>query len=489
SERDFSNLPANHFINTIINEDLRQGKYGDQVHTRFPPEPNGYLHIGHAKSICLNFGTAKEYGGLCNLRFDDTNPSREEQEFIDSIMDDIHWLGFDWENRLYFASDYFEQLYLFAVELIKTGKAYVCDLSQEEMREMRGTPTIPGTISPYASRTVEENLDLFARMRAGEFEDGSRVLRARIDMGSSNFNMRDPVLYRIQRAYHQRTGNNWCIYPMYDYAHPLSDALEGITHSICTLEFENHRPLYDWCINNCSVSCKSQQIEFSRLNITFTVMSKRKLRRLVEEGLVQGWDDPRMPTIAGMRRRGYPAAAIRSFCEKIGVAKANSTVELQMLEFCVRENLNIEANRAMAVLEPLKIVITNYPTDKRELLPADNNLEKEGQGIRDLPFSNTLYIEQNDFMEVPVKGFHRLVPGGEVRLKYAYIIKCEEVIKDADGTITELHCTYDPQTKSGNDTSGKKIKGTIHWVDGATAIPAQLRLYQNLFTKINPDDV
>ena len=489
STRDFNNLPNNHFINTIINDDLAIDKYGDRVHTRFPPEPNGYLHIGHAKSICLNFTTAKEYDGLCNLRFDDTNPSREEQEFIDSIIDDIHWLGFDWQDRLYFASDYFEQLFQFAIALIKNGHAYVCDLSQSEMRMMRGTPTIAGTLSPYASRSIEENLDLFTRMRAGEFADGSRVLRARIDMASSNFNMRDPVLYRIQRAHHQRTGNDWCIYPMYDYAHPLSDALEGITQSICTLEFENHRPLYDWCINHCPVSCKSRQIEFARLNITYTVMSKRKLRQLVEEGYVNGWDDPRMPTIAGMRRRGYPAAAIRSFCEKIGVAKSNSTVEFEMLEFCIREKLNIEADRAMAVLDPLKIIITNYPEEQMELLAADNNLEKEGRGQRELPFSNTVYIEKSDFMETPVKGFHRLVPGGEVRLKYAYIIKCEQVIKDEDGNIIELHCSYDPQTRSGNDTSGKKIKGTIHWLDAKTAIPTEIRMYSNLFSKLNPDDL
>lgn len=489
SERDFSALPSDNFIDDIINADLKSGKYGDRVHTRFPPEPNGYLHIGHAKSICLNFGTAKKYGGLANLRFDDTNPSKEEQEFIDSIMDTVHWLGFDWQDRLFFASDYFEELYQFAVQLIKNGKAYVCDLSQEEMRIARGTPTQPGTVSPYASRSVEENLQLFTDMRAGKFADGSRVLRARIDMASPNFNMRDPVLYRIQRSTHPRTGDAWCIYPMYDYAHPLSDALEGITHSICTLEFENHRPLYDWCIENCNVPCKSQQIEFARLNITNTVMSKRKLRRLAEGGYVNGWDDPRMPTLAGMRRRGYPPAAIRSFCEKIGVAKANSTVEFSLLEHCLRDELNTSANRVMAVLEPLKIVLTNWPEGKTETLHAENNPEQPEAGSRELSFGRELFIEQSDFMEEPVKGFHRLFPGGEVRLKHAYIIRCEEAVKDAAGNITELHCTYDPETKSGEAGSGKKIKGTIHWLDAATAVPAELRLYNHLFTKENPDDV
>ena len=482
-------FPNSNFINAIINEDLRNGKYGDRVHTRFPPEPNGYLHIGHAKSICLNFGIAKEYGGLTNLRFDDTNPSREEQEYIDSIVADIRWLGFDWDDRLYYASDYFVQLYAYAEELIKAGKAYVCDLTQEEMRQYRGTPTVPGIISPYASRTVEENLELFRDMRAGKFEDGSRVLRARIDMASPNFNMRDPVLYRIQRAHHQRTGDDWCIYPMYDYAHPLSDALEHITHSICTLEFENHRPLYDWCIENCPVPCKSQQIEFARLNITNTVMSKRKLRQLVEEKYVSGWDDPRMPTLAGMRRRGYPAAAIRNFCASIGVAKANSTVDFAQLEFSVREVLNTEADRRMAVLDPLKVVITDFAEGYHDQLIADNNPEKPENGSREISLSREIYIEKSDFLEEPVKNFHRLIPGGEVRLKYAYIIRCDDIIKDECGNIIELHCSHDPNSKSGNDTSGKKIKGTIHWVDAATACPAELRLYSHLFTKANPDDV
>ena len=487
SARDFASLPNNHFINTIINNDLKEGKCGDKVHTRFPPEPNGRLHIGHAKAICIDFGTAQEYNGLCNLRFDDTNPSKEEQQFIDAIQEDVHWLGFDWQDRLYYASDYFEKLYDFAVQLIKDGKAYVCDLSQDEMRAYRGTPTIPGTLSPYASRSVEENLQLFAQMREGRFEDGSRVLRARIDMASSNFNMRDPVMYRIQRSHHQRTGDKWCIYPMYDYAHPISDALEGITHSICTLEFENHRPLYEWFINNVDVPCKSRQIEFARLNITYTVMSKRKLRRLVEEGYVNGWDDPRMPTLSGMRRRGYPAAAIRDFCDKIGVAKANSTVEFNLLEHCVRDILNTNANRAMAVIDPLKVIIDNYQGS--ELLPAENNPELPERGKREISFSKEIFIERSDFMEEPVKGFHRLMPGGEVRLKFAYIIKCESIVKDENGNIIELHCSYDPSTKSGSDNSGKKVKGTIHWVDAVTAIPATLRLYDYLFAKENPDDV
>ena len=489
NEQDFSSLLSANFIDDIINKDLQSGKYGNRVHTRFPPEPNGYLHIGHAKSICLNFGTAAKYNGLCNLRFDDTNPAKEEQEFIDSIMESVRWLGFDWQERLFFASDYFEQLYEFAVQLIKKGKAYVCDLSQEEMRLYRGTPTTPGKLSPYAARCVEENLQLFGDMRAGKFADGSRVLRARIDMASPNFNMRDPVLYRIQRSTHPRTKDVWCIYPMYDYAHPLSDALEGITHSICTLEFENHRPLYDWCIENCDVPCKSQQIEFARLNITYTVMSKRKLRRLVEENFVNGWDDPRMPTLAGMRRRGYPPAAIRGFCEKIGVAKSNSTVEFSLLEHCLRDELNITANRVMAVLEPLKIVLTNWPDGVGEMLPAENNPERPEAGRRELSFGRELFIERSDFMEAPLKGFHRLYPGGEVRLKHAYIIRCEEVVKDAAGDIIELRCAYDPQTKSGEAGSGKKVKGTIHWLDAATALPAKLRLYGQLFTKENPDDV
>ncbi len=481
-------LPNNHFINTIINEDLALGKNNGRVHTRFPPEPNGYLHIGHAKSICLNFGTAKEYGGLCNLRFDDTNPSKEEEEFINSIMEDVRWLGFDWEDRLYFASDYFEELYNYALQLIKAKKAYVCDLNQDEVREYRGTPTVPGILSPYASRSVEENLELFAQMKAGAFPDGSRVLRARIDMASPNFNLRDPVLYRIQRSYHQRTEDEWCIYPMYDYAHPISDALEGITHSICTLEFENHRPLYEWVLDNIDIPCKSRQIEFARLNITYTVMSKRKLRRLVEEGYVKSWDDPRMPTLAGMRRRGYPPEAIRNFCQMIGVAKANSTVEIEQLQHCIRDYLNLHANRIMAILNPLKIVLLNYPEDKSQILSAENNPEKPENGKREISFGRELYIEADDFMENPVPGFKRLIPGGEVRLKSAYIIKCQEVIKDKDGNILELRCTYDPETQSGSDTSGKKVKGTIHWVEAKSALPAKVRLYEHLFTKEFPDD-
>ncbi len=486
--RNLDELPANHFINTIINEDIASGRFDQKIHTRFPPEPNGYLHIGHAKAIFIDFSTAAEYGGLCNLRMDDTNPTKEDVEFVDAIKNDIHWLGYDWGERFFYASDYFEQMYQYAVSLIKKGLAYVCELSPDEFKSMRGDLSNPAT-SPYRERPVEESLDLFARMRAGEFDNGAMTLRAKIDLASPNFNMRDPVLYRINHMAHHRTGNQWCIYPMYDFAHPLEDAIEGITHSLCSLEFEDHRPLYDWVIANCDVPCKSRQIEFARLNITYTVMSKRKLRRLVEEGIVNGWDDPRMPTLAGMRRRGYPAAAIRNFCTLIGVSKANSMVEFSQLEFCVREDLNINADRAMAVLDPLKIVITNYPEGQVETMLAENNPAAEGRGEREISFSREVYIERSDFMEEPVKGFRRLVPGGEVRLKYAYIIRCDEVIKDADGNIIELRCTYDPQTRSGNDTSGKKVKGTIQWVDAATAVPAEIRLYDHLFTKSNPDDL
>ncbi len=478
---------AENFIDNFIKEDMANQVYDHPVHTRFPPEPNGYLHIGHAKSICLNFTTAAKHNGFCNLRFDDTNPAKEEQEFIDSIIDTVHWLGFDWQDRLFYASDYFEQLYQFAIELINKGLAYVCDLSQDEMREMRGTPTKAGQISPFAARSVEENLQLFADMRKGLYPDGAKVLRARIDMASSNFNMRDPVLYRIQHSHHQRTGSDWCIYPMYDFAHPLSDALEGITHSICTLEFENHRPLYDWLMNNCSVPCKSRQIEFARLNIEGTVMSKRKLRRLVEGNYVKGWDDPRMPTLAAMRRRGYPPAAIRDFCEKIGVAKADNMVEMALLEHCVRNQLNLKALRRMAVLEPLKLTISNWPENEQPNLSAENNPEDTASGRRPLSFSQHLYIERSDFMEEPIKGFHRLSLGAEVRLKYAYIIRCDEVIKDENGEVCELICSYDPNSKSGSDTSGKKVKGTIHWVDCATAKKAEIRLYNPLFTLDNPD--
>ncbi len=486
--QNFDALPTNNFINAIINEDLASGRFDRKIHTRFPPEPNGYMHIGHAKAIFIDFSTAEEYGGLCNLRMDDTNPTKEDVEFVDAIKNDIHWLGYDWGDRFFFASDYFEQMYQYAVELIKKGLAYVCELSPDEFKTMRGDLSHPAT-SPYRDRPIEESLDLFARMRAGEFANGAMTLRAKIDLASPNFNMRDPVIYRINHMEHHRTGKQWCIYPMYDFAHPLEDAIEGITHSLCSLEFEDHRPLYDWVIANCDVPCKSRQIEFARLNITYTVMSKRKLRRLVEGNYVRGWDDPRMPTLAGMRRRGYPAAAIRNFCTMIGVSKANSMVEFSQLEFCVREDLNLRADRAMAILDPLKIVITNYPEGQSETMMAENNPAAEGRGERPISFSRELYIERGDFMEEPVKGFRRLVPGGEVRLKYAYIIRCDEVIKDESGQIIELHCSYDPATRSGNDTSGKKVKGTIQWVDAATAVPAEIRLYDHLFTKSNPDDV
>lgn len=482
--------PTN-FIHNIINEDLEQNKNNKRVHTRFPPEPNGYLHIGHAKSICLNFGIAEIYGGLCNLRFDDTNPTKEEVEYVESIKEDVKWLGFDWGDRLFYASDYFEQLYEFAIKLIKDGKAYVCDLSPEEIREYRGTLTEPGKNSPYRDRSVEENLDLFQRMRAGEFPEGSRVLRAKIDMASPNLNMRDPVLYRIVKATHHRTGDKWCIYPMYDYAHPISDALEGITHSICTLEFEDHRPLYDWILDalGFDVNNRPRQIEFARLNLTNTVMSKRKLRRLVEEGHVAGWDDPRMPTISGLRRRGYTPEAIRDFCERIGVAKSNSLVDYSLLEHCIRQDLNTRAHRVMAVLRPLKVVLENYPEDKVEWLEAENNPENPEMGTRKVPFSKVLYIEQEDFMENPSKKFFRLAPGKEVRLKHAYIIKCEEVVKDPEtGEIIELRCTYDPETKSGADNSGRKVKGTLHWVSAQHAIPAEVRLYEPLLLEENQEE-
>ncbi|MFZ5686673.1 MAG: glutamine--tRNA ligase/YqeY domain fusion protein [Bacillota bacterium] len=485
--------PAN-FIQDIINKDLEQNKNDGRVHTRFPPEPNGYLHIGHAKSICLNFGLAAKNGGLCNLRFDDTNPSKEEIEFVESIIRDVRWLGHDWEDRLYYASDYFEQMYRYAVQLIKAGKAYVDDLSPQEIKEYRGSLTEPGKNSPFRDRSVEENLDLFERMRAGEFPDGSRVLRAKIDMASPNLNMRDPVLYRILRAHHHRTGDVWCIYPMYDYAHPLSDALERITHSICTLEFADHRPLYDWVLDNVDYSNEAdgrpEQIEFARLNLTRTVMSKRKLRQLVEQGHVNGWDDPRMPTISGLRRRGYTPEAIRDFCERIGVAKASSVVDIALLEHCIREDLNKKALRVMAVLRPLKVVLENYPDDQVEWLEAENNPENPEMGTRKIPFSKVLYIEQDDFMEDPPKKFFRLSPGGEIRLKHAYIIKCERVIKDEKtGEILELRCTYDPATKSGADTSGRKVKVTTHWVSAAHALKAEARLYDHLFLVDNPEEV
>jgi glutaminyl-tRNA synthetase len=477
------------FIRDIIDDDLKTDKYKGRVHTRFPPEPNGYLHIGHAKSICLNFGLAADYKGLCNLRFDDTNPETEEIEYVESIKGDVRWLGFDWEDRLYHASDYFEQLFNFAVELVKKGKAYVCDLSMDEIREYRGTLTEPGKESPYRNRSIEENLDLFERMKAGEFEDGSRVLRAKIDMASSNLLMRDPPLYRIRKKSHYRTGDAWCIYPTYDFTHCLSDSIEGITHSVCTLEFENNRPLYDWILDELKVH-HPQQIEFARLNLSHTIMSKRKLLELVEEGHVSGWDDPRMPTLSGLRRRGYTPASIRQFCDIIGVAKANSIVDLVQLENCVREELNKTTQRVMAVLRPLKVVIVNYPEDKEEELDAVNNPEDSSMGTRKVPFSRVLYIEQDDFREEPPKKFFRLAPGREVRLRYAYFITCEDVIKDKKtGEVVELHCRYDPATKGGGSPDGRKVKGTLHWVSADHAFDAEVRLYDNLFTKRDSTDV
>jgi len=483
-----STLPSD-FIRDIIQEDLRTNKYGGRVHTRFPPEPNGYLHIGHAKSICLNFGIAVQYGGLFNLRFDDTNPSKEEVEYVESIKEDIRWLGVDWGDRLFYASDYFEQLYQYAVQLIKKGKAYVDDQTADEIRETRGTLTEPGKESPYRNRSVEENLDLFERMRAGKFEDGSRVLRAKIDMASGNLNMRDPVMYRILKATHHRTGDKWCIYPMYDFAHGQSDSIEGITHSVCTLEFEDHRPLYDWYLNELGIH-HPQQIEFARLNLTYTVMSKRRLLGLVEEGHVSGWDDPRMPTICGLRRRGYTPESIRDFCERIGVAKRDSMVDIALLEHCLREDLNKRAPRVMAVLRPLRVVIDNYPEDQTEELEAVNNPEDQTMGTRKVPFSRVLYIEREDFREDPPKKWFRLAPGREVRLKHAYIIKCETVVKDEQtGEVVELRCSYDPETKSGAPKAGRKVKGTLHWVSADPALEAEVRLYDHLFLKANPDDV
>ncbi|GAW31299.1 glutamine--tRNA ligase/YqeY domain fusion protein [Carboxydocella sp. JDF658] len=477
--------PSN-FIRNIIINDLESGKHKTIV-TRFPPEPNGYLHIGHAKSIVLNFDLADEFGGKTHLRFDDTNPLKEDTEYVESIKEDVRWLGYEWDG-LYFASDYFEEMYQRAVLLIKKGKAYVCDLSPEEIRATRGTLTEPGKESPYRNRSVEENLDLFERMRKGEFKDGEKTLRAKIDMASPNLNMRDPVLYRILHATHHNTGDKWCIYPMYDFAHPLEDAIEGVTHSICTLEFEDHRPLYDWVIRECEMECQPQQIEFARLNMTNTVMSKRKLKLLVDNGIVDGWDDPRMPTIAGLRRRGYTPEAIREFCRAIGVAKSNSTVDYQMLEHFIREDLKLKAPRTMAILRPLKVVITNYPEGQVEWLDAENNPENPEMGTRKIPFSREIYIEQDDFMEVPPPKYHRLYPGNEVRLKHAYIIKCEEVIKDEAGNVVELRCTYDPTTKSGQDTSGKKVKGTIHWVEANHALPAEFRLYEPLILEDDQEE-
>ncbi len=478
---------AGNFIRQIIEEDLRAGRNDGRVATRFPPEPNGYLHIGHAKSICLNFGIAEDYHGTCNLRFDDTNPHKENAEFVAAIQRDVHWLGYDWGDRLFFASGYFERLYDFAVELIAKGKAYVCDLTPEQVREYRGTLTEAGRDSPYRDRSVAENLDLFARMRAGEFPDGARVLRAKIDMASPNMNLRDPTLYRIRHGViHHQTGEEWCIYPMYDFTHPICDALEGITHSICTLEFEDHRPLYDWVLDNVSVPCHPRQIEFSRLNLEYTVMSKRKLTELVEEGYVEGWDDPRMPTIFGLRRRGYTAAAIREFCERIGVSRSDSVVEMGMLESCIREDLNAQASRRMAVLHPLKVVIVNYPEGQVEEVMAANHPQDEALGSRRLPFGREIYIDRHDFMEEPPKKFKRLVPGGEVRLRYAYVIRCEEIIRDNQGEIIELRCSYDPATLGANP-EGRKVKGVIHWVSAPHALEAEIRLYDRLFTHPTPD--
>ena len=476
------------FIRTIINEDMKTNKFGGRVHTRFPPEPNGYLHIGHAKSICLNFGIAADYGGLCNLRFDDTNPSKEEVEYVESIQEDVRWLGFDWGDRLFYASDYFDQLYDYAVQLIKKGKAYVCDLNADEIREYRGTLTQPGKESPYRNRSVEENLDLFERMRAGEFEDGTRTLRAKIDMASPNITLRDPVLYRILNVAHHRTGDKWCIYPLYDFTHCLSDSIEGITHSICTLEFENNRALYDWVLDELEVY-HPQQIEFARLNLSYTVLSKRKLLQLVQEGIVSGWDDPRMPTLSGIRRRGYSPEAIRNFCDRIGVAKANSVIDIALLEHFVRQDLNQRAPRVMGVLRPLRVVIVNYPEDQVEEMEAVNNPEDPSAGTRRVPFSRVLYIEQDDFREEPPPKFFRLAPGREVRLRYAYFVTCVSVVKDErTGEIVELHCTYDPATKGGDAPDGRKVKATIHWVSAGHAVAAEVRLYDRLFNKENPDD-
>jgi len=478
--------PGN-FIREIILNDLKTNRFGGRVHTRFPPEPNGYLHIGHAKSICLNFGLAAEFGGKCNLRFDDTNPSKEDTEYVESIIRDVRWLGFDWEDRLYYASDYFEQLYQWAVQLIKAGKAYVCDLSAEEIRQYRGTLTEPGRNSPYRDRSVEENLELFERMRAGEFPDGSRTLRAKIDMASPNLNMRDPVMYRILHAEHHRTGNKWCIYPTYDFAHGQCDSIEGITHSICTLEFEDHRPLYDWFLDQLGIY-HPQQIEFDRLNLTYTVLSKRKLLTLVEKGYVRGWDDPRMPTLSGLRRRGYTPEGIRNFIARVGVSKTNGVIELSLLEHAIREDLNKRAPRVMAVLRPLRVVIENYPEGQVEEVEAVNNPEDPSMGTRKVPFSRVLYIEQDDFREDPPKQYYRLAPGREVRLRYAYFIRCTGVVKDAGGRVVELRCTYDPATRGGNAPDGRKVKSTIHWVSAGHAIDAEVRLYDNLFLVPDPND-
>ena len=478
---------ATDFIREIVTDDLRTGKHGGRVHTRFPPEPNGYLHIGHAKAICLNFGVAAEFGGLCNLRYDDTNPTKEDVEYVDAIEEDVRWLGFDWGERTFYASDYFEQLYQYAEQLVRDGKAYVDSLTADQIREYRGTLTEAGRNSPYRDRPVEESLELFRRMRAGEFPDGAHVLRARIDMASPNINMRDPTLYRIRHAAHHRTGDAWCLYPTYDYAHPISDAIEGITHSLCTLEFEDHRPLYDWVIEHTRPPSRPQQIEFARLNLNYTVMSKRKLLQLVEQRLVNGWDDPRMPTLAGIRRRGFTPEAIRDFCARIGMAKKENVVDMALLEHTVREDLNRRAQRALAVLRPLKVVIENYPEGREEHVDAVNNPEDPAAGARQLPFSRELYIERDDFMEQPSRKYFRLSPGAEVRLRYAYILKCERVVKDASGAITELLCSYDPESLSGS-TAARRVKGTIHWVSARHAHDAEVRLYDRLFQSADPGD-
>ena len=481
-----SKILAKNFIQRIIDEDNESGKWDNRVHTRFPPEPNGYLHIGHAKSICLNFGIAEKNNGKCNLRFDDTNPTKEDDEYVKSIIEDVKWLGFDWEDRLYFASDYFEQMYSHAITLIKSGKAYVCDQTSQEIRECRGTLTNPGIESPFRGRSIEENLDLFGRMKMGEFVDGAKTLRAKIDMSHPNLNMRDPVVYRILHASHHRTKDKWCIYPMYDWAHGLEDSIEKITHSICTLEFEDHRPLYDWYLKQLDIY-HPQQIEFARLNLNFTVLSKRKLKQLVDEGVVDGWDDPRMPTISGLRRRGYTPKSIRKFAEEVGVTKRDSIIDVVRLENSLRDELNKSSNRVMAVLDPLKVVITNFPEGETESLDAINNPENLNAGSRKIPFSKEIYIEKSDFMEDPPRKFFRLGPGREVRLRYAYFITCTNVIKDSAGNVVELHCTYDPNTKSGSAPDGRKVKGTIHWVSANDAIDAEVRLYDRLFKKSDPD--
>jgi glutaminyl-tRNA synthetase len=478
--------PTSHFIRNIVVEDLKEGKVSEVI-TRFPPEPNGYLHIGHAKSICLNFELADEFNGRTNLRFDDTNPLKEDTEYVQSIQEDVRWLGFEWDN-LFFASDYFDYMYDRAELLIRKGKAYVCELTADEMRETRGTLTQPGTNSPYRDRSVEDNLDLFRRMRQGEFKDGEKILRAKIDMGSPNINLRDPALYRISHTHHHNTGDAWCIYPMYAYAHPLEDALEGVTHSICTLEFEDQRPLYEWIIAECETEHQPKQYEFARLNVTNTVMSKRLLKQLVDENVVDGWDDPRMPTISGLRRKGFTPESIRAFAREIGVAKSNSTVDERLLEHFIREDLKLKALRTMAVLKPLKVVITNYPEGQTELLEAENNSENPEMGNRHIPFSREIYIEQDDFMEEPPNKYFRLFPGNEVRLKHAYFIKCNEFIKDEQGNVVELHCTYDPETKSGSGFTGRKVKGTIHWVDAKQAYPAEFRLYEPLIMDEEKED-